>query len=397
MPSLEREFAHIIGRGKLNNGSFGASPLSVRAAQTAVREQLCCNFDQFFFQNQLPTLLLEAEESIAEYLGSNPEDTCLVENATAATSVIGFHWMWKVLEGKAPNNKILTLNHVYKACEYNLRNTVGRAGATIVHCNLPFPMMDSAICLELLEESLKLHRPRFAFLNHISSQPVYVMPIREMIQLCRMYGVEEIAVDGAHTVGSLKMDLSSIGDFDWYFSNLHKWGFLPLTGAVLVGQKFSEAHHPVVSWKYKQGLKAESSWPGTRDCSAYTVVPNAVKFLREWKSPEGELSYEYNKRRCLEVSEMLAKSWNTGQTFNPDLTCGMSMVRIPDEIPVDDAPGVPTKAMRSRLRYDYGLEVAVGNFGSAGNYIRLSHHVYNKNFEYTKLRDAILEIREDFL
>ena len=71
----------------------------------------------------------------------------------------------------------------------------------------------------------------------------------------------------------------------------------------------------------------------------------------------------------------------------------MTMVKLPESLVVDDEPGMPSKGVRSTLRKTYNLEVAIGNFGKeVGNYIRLSHAIYNTHEEYERLRDAIIEL-----
>ena len=41
------------------------------------------------------------------------------------------------------------------------------------------------------------------------------------------------------------------------------------------------------------------------------------------------------------------------------------------------------------------LQAALGGFGSRGNFVRLSHGVYNSTQDIEKLRDAILDIFAD--
>ena len=65
----------------------------------------------------------------------------------------------------------------------------------------------------------------------------------------------------------------------------------------------------------------------------------------------------------------------------------MTMIKLPERLIVNDVPGMPTKGVRSTLRDEYNLEVAIGNFGSdIGNYIRLSHAIYNQEEEFERLR-----------
>ena len=91
---------------------------------------------------------------------------------------------------------------------------------------------------QVLDRTLAREKPRYAVIDHILSQPAVQIPIKEAIGLCRLHGVTEVAVDGAHAIGNIPggLDVSTLGA-DWYYSNLHKWGFAPHTCCLLHGSK----------------------------------------------------------------------------------------------------------------------------------------------------------------
>jgi selenocysteine lyase/cysteine desulfurase len=69
--------------------------------------------------------------------------------------------------------------------------------------------------------------------------------------------------------------------------------------------------------------------------------------------------------------------------------------QLPPRLVVADVPGMPTAGVRSTLRDRFGVEAALGNFGERGNFIRLSHAVYNAPADFERLRDAVLELVEE--
>ena len=87
--------------------------------------------------------------------------------------------------------------------------------------------------LDWLDQALKQHDPRYVLLDHVSSQPAVVCPVAEMVALCRRRGVSEVAVDGAHALGQVAINVDEIGA-DYSFSNLHKWAFAAPTATVCV-------------------------------------------------------------------------------------------------------------------------------------------------------------------
>jgi selenocysteine lyase/cysteine desulfurase len=71
-------------------------------------------------------------------------------------------------------------------------------------------------------------------LDHISSQPSILFPLKEIISVIRKLSPQTlIFIDGAHVFGgNLKLDLKDM-DCDFYCTNLHKWGYTPRPCAIL--------------------------------------------------------------------------------------------------------------------------------------------------------------------
>eukprot|EP00937_MAST-01D_sp_MAST-1D-sp2_P000190 g190.t1 len=65
------------------------------------------------------------------------------------------------------------------------------------------------------------------------------------------------------------------------------------------------------------------------------------------------------------------------------------MVELPPALRIDDTPGVPGGGVRAQLRAEFGVEAAVASFGDAGNFVRLSHALYNTPRDFERLRDAV--------
>ena len=409
---------HAAHVGRLNNGSFGAVPQQVIKAQNQFREEWLRQPDALYFDisNGLDLRLQKVQRRLGDYLGVNWKNVSLVENATVATSTIAQRWARLLYQNEnITNKKIMVFNHAYGACKYSLGHHCIPFGGEIVEANLPFPVNDEFEILSEVEKTLKKHRPQFCFIDHITSQPAMVLPIGKIIDLCHTHaaGNVEIAVDGSHAIGSVhflgamesedsniskehleeKIKLDELG-VDFYFSNLHKWAMAPTSATFLYcGEKVKDTNHAIVSWPYGQGIDAESRWPGTKDFSAYMAIPAALDYLTRWQASDGRNVIDFNKQECWKHAKMLADAWGTSIGVPQHLSGSMTMVKLPESLVVDDEPGMPSKGVRSTLRETYNLEVAIGNFGrEVGNYIRLSHAIYNTHEEYERLRDAIIEL-----
>ena len=388
---------------RLNNGSFGSPPACVLKAQDEIRRSWLQQPDEWYFTGKLHREQRKAARSAIPHITRADPDTieddqiCLVENATVASVAIARRWS-RVIQ---PGDVILVLSVVYKALINTLKEYCEAVGAKIEFIDVPFPCDSSlSIVLGVKEQLQKLpKKPRFAFVDHVSSQPAILLPVKDIIKVIRQYGTDdmEIAVDGAHSIGSTTFDVKELG-CDWFLSNLHKWGFAVAPTTLIYAASSSlmkSTTHPITSWAWGQGLASESLFPGTRDFSAILSVPVAMEFLSSWRSTLGETSVEYCHRRVIESAHLLARAWNTETLtpLDPDLIATQAMVRLPVNLRVDDVPGVPGVGIRALLRSKYKVEAAIGNFGpDIGAFIRLSFAIYNTNEDIERLRDGILDI-----
>jgi len=215
----------------LNHASFGAVPLQVQKVQREYQDRWLRHADSWYFGGKLEEGLLDAARDVGKHIGAKEEETCLLGNATDATITILHRWNRKYQESSSSSrSSVISLNFAYRANKIALGYYI-QPYADVIYTDVPFPYrsFDSSFfptVLENLERDLRKNRPRFALLEHIFSQPAIRLPIEDMVKLCREYGVEEIAVDGAHGVGSIPdLDVSSIGA-EFYYSNLHKWGII---------------------------------------------------------------------------------------------------------------------------------------------------------------------------
>lgn len=230
------DFPNRFGKGRLNNGSFGGTPVPVQRYQLKWKSQWDAYPDSYYFSGKLHGDVEDAANACADILGTPQQESLLVENASVGAVIVAQRWMWKFVEQKVkPGDAILMFNFGYLACKKILEAYCVRAGAQLVFVELPFPFtMEESEVVSAVEDTIKNFNAtsngnsvRFAMLDHISSQPAIKMPIKECVAACRANGVEEVAIDGAHSVGSIaNLDIPSL-DGDFFFSNLHKWGLSP--------------------------------------------------------------------------------------------------------------------------------------------------------------------------
>ncbi|KAL6968723.1 L-cysteine desulfidase [Sarracenia purpurea var. burkii] len=413
---IQEEFSHHqSGIARINNGSFGSCPASIIAAQRGWQLRYLRQPDSFFF-NHLQKGIILSRSIIKNLINADDlEDVSIVDNATTAAAIVLQHIGWGFAEGRFQKGDTVVMLHcAFQAVKKSIQAYVTRAGGSVIQVRLPFPVHSNDEIISEFRRGLARaktdgRKVRLAIIDHITSMPSIIIPVRELVRICREEGVDRVFVDAAHALGSVHVDVKEIGA-DFYVSNLHKWFFCPPSVAFLYCRKSPVSlnlHHPVVSHEYGNGLATESAWIGTRDYSSQLVVPAALDFVNRF---EGGIEgiRKMNHDAVVEMGQMLANAWGTALGSPPDMCPSMAMVGLPATLGIlsdDDA-----LRFRTHLRDHFGVEVPIhyqapkdGEFGASnGNscisglgYARISHQVYNTVDDYLKFREAINQLVRD--
>ncbi|KAL3681300.1 hypothetical protein R1sor_024256 [Riccia sorocarpa] len=392
------EFSHHErGAARLNHGSFGSCPKSVLAVQEEWTQRWLKQPDEFYFDG-LEVGLLEARKAVAEHVNCPVEELVLVDNATVSSSIVAMDVMWALAEGRyKKGDMILMLNFAYRAVANAFQAYGVRAGAQLLIVDIPFPVRSPVEVLAALEKVLQKAKSeekviRLAVLDHIVSMPSIILPVKEMVAMCRRYGIEQVFVDGAQAIGQVDINVKDI-DADYYTSNLNKWLFAPTTASLFhsKAKHLARLHHPITSHNYGKGLVDECSWVGTRDYSPLLAVPACFKFID--RVPGGLKAIKaYNHDRIVAVGQMLADAWATHCGVAPEMMGTMVMVGLPPALHISSSQEL--QSLRIRLRQEFSIEVygfvpkTTPDEGFSA-YLRVSHQLYNTWDDYLRLRDAI--------
>ncbi|PIA60686.1 hypothetical protein AQUCO_00300299v1 [Aquilegia coerulea] len=407
---IRQEFGHHDKKiARINNGSFGSCPATILAAQKQWQLKFLQQPDDFYF-NQLRKGINESRNLIKDLINAeHVDEVSIVDNATTAAAIVLQQIGWAFTEGRfQKGDAAVMLHYAYGAVKKSIQAYVSRAGGFVIEVQLPFPVNsnEEIICefkKALQQGKLNGRKVRLAVIDHITSMPSVVIPVKELVQICRKEGVDQVFVDAAHAIGNVDIDVKDIGA-DFYTSNLHKWFFCPPAVAFLYckkSDKLSDLHHPVVSNEYGNGLAIESAWIGTRDYSSQLVVPSVLEFVNRFEGGIQGIK-KRNHDAAIEMGKMLAKAWGTNLGSPPELCCSMVMVGLPSSLEISsEADGM---LFRTHLRESFGIEVPIyykdpksGNIedGVTTGYVRISHQIYNTIDDYNRLRDAINQLIQD--
>src|SRR2546422_6651584 len=156
----------------LNTGSFGPLPRPVFEGVTELRRRLA-EEPMDFLVRQLPPLLWQARERLAQFLGGDPYRLVFTANVTSAVNTIA-----SALRLSGPGEILLT-DHEYGAMHWCWERAAQRLGLTIRTFPLPILAREpheivAAACAAMSP------RTRLFFFSHVLSPTGLVLPARAL-------------------------------------------------------------------------------------------------------------------------------------------------------------------------------------------------------------------------
>lgn len=361
--SLDPDFLTV------NHGSYGATPLVVRAEQDRWRQRMEAQPTRFF-SLELPGALREAAAVLARFLNVDSGDVAFIPNATTGANAV-LRSM-----GFAPGDEVLHVSHVYNAVRNTIGYIAGQAGAEVVEVEIPFPRPEPAAILRNIERAIT-RRTRIAVIDHITSPSGLVLPVHEVVRLCHAADVP-VLIDGAHGAGQVALDLRDL-DADWYVGTCHKWLCAPKGCGFLYARADRRADlHPVtISHGYGQGFTVEFDWTGTMDPSAYLSLPASIAFFERLG---GTALRERNRRLAADAATRLAYALGTEVGALPEMAASMGLVRLPIGLDAKRSEAVRVRHALQAAGTDAPVHPLNGVL-----WLRLSAYAYNEIDDYERL------------
>ncbi|KAL9182257.1 hypothetical protein ACHAXT_012909 [Thalassiosira profunda] len=243
-------------------------------------------------------------------------------------------------------------------------------------------------------------------LDHITSNTAIHMPISAIAKFAKEeYGML-VAVDGAHALLSLPLDMGSLlstgnaqddgtGNVDVYLTNAHKWFSSPRGAAALFCAnpelRDTILRQPaVVSHGVDDGFFSRFLWDGCRDYTAQLSLPAILGF---WNAANADTVREDMQRNMKEGVRILLTHWYGEHSAEAGLTLvplglhapTMALVRLPSggEANADRKSSADAKRVQDLL-YENNVEVPIKCIRGV-LYARVSCHVYNSAAEFERL------------
>ncbi|MBI4638473.1 MAG: aminotransferase class V-fold PLP-dependent enzyme [Candidatus Rokubacteria bacterium] len=371
----------------LNHGSFGACPTAVLRYQAELRAEMEAEPVRFL-SRELFDRLDVARGALARFLGADPEDVAFVANATSGVNAV----LRSLL--LAPGDELLTTNHAYAACRNALDFVAGRAGATIVVADVPFPLASAAEVVEAVLRRVTA-RTRLALLDHVASPTGLVLPIARLVAELAGRGVETL-VDGAHAPGMLPLDLRALGA-SYYSGNCHKWlcapkgaGFLYVSpGRRAEIRPLTISHGARATRAGRSRFHLEFDWTGTDDPTAHLAVAKAIDYLGGLLPGGWPALMAQNRELALEARGILCAALGAPAPCPAEMVGALASVPLPDGTTTDIGWRRPDP-LQPRLLDGWGIEVPIISWPAPPKrLVRVSAQLYNTRAQYTRLADAL--------
>ncbi|XP_074662860.1 uncharacterized protein LOC141915254 [Tubulanus polymorphus] len=331
-------------------------------------------------------LVVHTTRKLSKLIGCDASDIVLVPNAST-----GMNAVIKDLDFTSEDT-IYHLNIAYGGVKKMLKYICSKTGARIQVERIDFPIESQQEIVDLVERTLK-PGTKIAVFNHIPSNIPVILPIKDLIHICRQRGVR-VLIDGAHALGTLPLNLHELNP-DYYISNCHKW-FCSSKGCAFlyVAKEHQNSTHALVtSAGYGSGFTSDFIWAGLKDVSPFLSLQTVIDF---WEAIGLNKVMTHNHSLAIEAARLLVKNWRT-QLIAPEEMFGtMVNVQIPRKIyeNIKEVSYEHAEYIGDQLHYRFQIEVPFKVINGE-IYVRISAHVYNVIEDYEVLADAIITLMNE--
>ncbi|HEY8468711.1 MAG TPA: aminotransferase class V-fold PLP-dependent enzyme [Longimicrobiales bacterium] len=358
------------GRIYLNVGTLGPQPLPVVEAVERCTRQVAETYPPGVAWDRLKSRL-------GQLLDGDPDGFVFPRNTTEAMS-----WVANGLE-LAAGDEVLTTDHEHIGGLCCWQALAARRGIRLRVVQLPATDGNPEEVIRRVRAALS-PRTRVLSISHVLFTNGAIMPIRELVALCRGRGIISV-VDGAHPPGLIRLSLRTL-DPDFYASSLHKWLLAPQgTGLLYIPEDWRTRLWPTVvsgEWDDLSLGAHRLNHIGTIDESRLAGLEAALDFHEAIGPDRVERRIRALRRRLAERLAALPHVRITSPARDSQVA-GMVSFRI---------EGVDALEAQRRLAQDANVRSRViGEYGYG--WLRLSPHIYNTPEELDRVVDLLAAMR----
>jgi selenocysteine lyase/cysteine desulfurase len=313
---------------------------------------------------------------LAAWIGAKPGEVAITRNTSEGNNLVAQGVPLR------PGDEVLVTahNHPSNHASWNLR--ASQKGARVVIVPVP---MDAAGPAEIVESIARgvTPRTRVIALSHFTNTTGLRYPVQEIAGLARRQGAW-FHVDGAQTVGWLRVDVAALG-VDSYTASFSKWPMGPLESGLLFvraerQRELSPAILSVDYWADKPSESRQYEQLGQRDDARLAGMERMLDF-------HAALGAETIESRTL----LLAGKLRAALRQVPGAVVrGSGVEALSGPVVKVDFPSLDLQALSTRLWDRHRVALAVTP-GSDARGLRFSPHIYNSEAEIEAVAGALAE------
>ncbi len=369
---IRGEFLIGPGLAFMNNGTLGPTPKPVFYTLVDAYYRIACDPSA---TDQHSARADEIRAKAAAFVGADPDEIALTRNTTEGMSFIA-----NGLDLKAGDEVLLTF-HEHPGGLQPWKLKARRVGIEVKELPFPIPLTRASDVVETFARAIT-PRTRVISVSHCTYPTGTFMPVKALCGLAHARGVL-VAVDGAHPLGMMRLDLHDLG-CDFYATSPHKWLDAPDgTGLLYIKREVQDRLWPTVAttgWDDEQGgakrfdRLSQRGWPLVLAVGAAMDFQNAIGRDRI-EARARALTAQLRAR----LRELPGVRIHTSEV--PELCCGLTGFAFGT---------YKNKDVVTTLRQRHNIVVRSTEFDL--NTVRVSTHYYNTEDEVDRLIEGLEDI-----
>lgn len=366
---VKRQFTMPSNRIMMNAANLCPSPYFINEQLITLMMELGKDVS-FQYRAGLTEKRSEALKRFASFVNVSQKEIGITRNTSEGNCVVV-----NGLDIK-PGEEIVIWDQNHPSNEAAWIKRASRVGFVVKKVSLPVSPTNKDEVISAFAKAITPKTRVLAF-SHISNTSGMALPAKDLCALARSKGVLTL-VDGAQSLGSLELDLGSMG-CDFFTASTHKW----LMGSLENGILYAREEHidrlwpNIVGGGWKDGahtVDEKICVLGQRNETSPAVLPAIIDFHLSIGKKKVE-------ERVMELSAYLKDQLRQhipSITFvtplSPDFSAGIVIINLPGKEPRD---------VFQKLYANHGIAAA------ATGGIRLSPHIYNTKADLDAVVNAL--------
>lgn len=324
------------------------------------------------------------QKRLAERLGADADEIVFTRGATEALQALVGGYL-----GLGDGDAVMYSDLDYNSIQTAMDTLAERRGAAVIRIEIPEPVTYDTL-LETYRTALTQNpKVRLLLLTHISHRTGLKVPVREIVDMARGFGVDCI-VDAAHSWGQTDFRMEDLGA-DFVGFNLHKWIGNPIgAGLMYIRRERLDAIAPNISERPEGiGEAFHRIHTGTTNFATFLTINDALDFheLVGPKPKEARIAYLRNlwvdEMRDDPRIEILAPD-------DPRLHAGITSFRIRGKTSVQD-----NKAIVETLVKQHSIFTVHRTGPAKGACVRVTPTLYNTPEQCLQLVSALRSVLDE--